>query len=270
MQNLRVCVYEAGAGDRLGSVVEDRVYDLNLCCAQQLSAEKGALDSYRLANNLVPRDLGAFLAGGHTLSAARDALSWALSAGAQEGPSGEPLYHGARDVKLKAPIIPSTKVICLGDVYISHLAIGGSPIPDTAGLFYKMSQVVVGPEEWVVIPKHHTGPVVYGTELTLVIGKAGRSIPEDRVEDHIWGYTIFNDVTLGAEVTARPHHQGVRYQCARRALDRAKGPDRRPSGPEAEFPPQRQAGAGRLHPRHAVFHPLHGRGSVQVAHLKSR
>ncbi len=82
---------------------------------------------------------------------------------------------------------------------MSHLEIARTephefPIP-----FYKMSQVVVGPDEWVVIPKHHPEPVVGGTELTVVIGKAGRSIPVDDVEEHIWGYTVFNDVTLRGE-----------------------------------------------------------------------
>ena len=87
-------------------------------------------------------------------------------------------------------------MICLGDTFVSHLKVGGHPVPDHFGLFYKMSQVVVGPDEHVVIPKHHEGPTVYGTELTLVIGKEGRSIPEDRAQDYIWGYTILNDVTM--------------------------------------------------------------------------
>jgi len=63
--------------------------------------------------------------------------------------------------------------------------------------FYKLTQVVVGPEDWVVMPKnHYPEPVVYGTELTVVIGKRGRSFSEEQADDHIWGYTILNDMTM--------------------------------------------------------------------------
>jgi 2-keto-4-pentenoate hydratase/2-oxohepta-3-ene-1,7-dioic acid hydratase in catechol pathway len=60
----------------------------------------------------------------------------------------------------------------------------------------KLSQVVVGPEDWVVLPTHHPDPVVYGTELTVVIGARARKVSEEEASDHIWGYTILNGLTL--------------------------------------------------------------------------
>ncbi|MEJ2362757.1 MAG: fumarylacetoacetate hydrolase family protein [Gammaproteobacteria bacterium] len=85
--------------------------------------------------------------------------------------------------------------------YRSHADVGGKTPYDSPQWFIKMSQVVVGPEDWMVIPKHHhPDPVVYGTELTVVIGKQGKCIPEDQAEGHIWGYTILNDVTLRGRV----------------------------------------------------------------------
>ena len=197
MQELRVCVYNNGAEDRLGSVVEDRVYDLNLCCAYQLASEMQTPGPYQLANNLVPGQLGSFIDGGdRVLASARDALDWVLERRGCEGPSSEPLHYESKDIRLKAPILPTTKVICMGGVFPSHLQVAGLephefPIP-----FYKMSQVVVGPDEWVIIPKHHQGPVVCGSELTVVFGKQGRSISEEQAEDFIWGYTVLNDLTL--------------------------------------------------------------------------
>ena len=111
--------------------------------------------------------------------------------------------------KLRAPIIPSTKVICMGDTYVSHAALAGSEQPERPGIFFKMSQVVVGPDEWVIYPKNcYPKPLVYDTELTVVIGKAGMSIPEEEVDDHIWGYTILNDLTLRGAKDLRP-----RYKC---------------------------------------------------------
>ncbi len=198
MQELKICIYNTGGADRLGSADGDAIYDVNYCCVQHLASQKNTPDAYRLANNLAPSGLRAFIAGGgETIQAARDAISFVKTTGIKKGPGGEPLVHDARSVKLRAPILPdSTKVICLGDTFESHLTIRGDEVPDRFGLFYKMTQVVVGPDDHVVIPKHHDGPMVYGAELTVVIGKEGRSIPEDETAEHVWGYTILNDVTL--------------------------------------------------------------------------
>jgi 2-keto-4-pentenoate hydratase/2-oxohepta-3-ene-1,7-dioic acid hydratase in catechol pathway len=197
MQEIKLCLYDIGDGDRVGSVVGDRVYDLNLCCARQLADEKGSADPYRLANSMVPQDLGGILGGGdRVLADTRHALEWVLDNDSQEGPSGEPLSYALKDIKLKAPILPTTKVICMGGVFPTHLQIAGVDPHEFPMEFYKMSQVVVGPDEWVIIPKSHQTPVVGGSELTAVFGKTGRSFSEDQADDHIWGYTVLNDVTL--------------------------------------------------------------------------
>lgn len=197
MQELRVCVYDAGASARVGSVVGDRVYDLNLCCAQQMAYERHSFESYRLANTMVPSQLEAFLTGGRAvLSAARAALEFVLRESCQQGPGGEELVHAVRAVRLRAPILPTSKVVCLALAYKSHADIGGKTPYDHPEWFIKMSQGVVGPEEWVILPKHHPKPVVYGTELTVVLGRQGKCIPEDRALEYVWGYTILNDITL--------------------------------------------------------------------------
>ncbi len=54
LQELKVCIYDSGLGNRVGSIVGDKVYDLHLCCVQQLTSDKKSVDCYRLANNLVP------------------------------------------------------------------------------------------------------------------------------------------------------------------------------------------------------------------------
>ena len=139
-----------------------------------------------------------FLAGGSgAVAAARQALAGALRAGGTDGSGGEPLAYRLEDVRLRAPIAPSTKVICMGRTFESHVVIGGLEPHPKPTPFYKLTQMVVGPDDYVVLPKHHyPEPVVYGTELTVVIGKEGRSIAEERAEEYIWGYTVLNDVTM--------------------------------------------------------------------------
>ena len=148
MKELRVCVYDAGAGARVGSAIESSVYDLNLCCAQQMANEKHSLESYRLANAMVPSQLEAFLTGGRaTLSAARTALEFVLKEGSGQGPADEKLLHDARDVQLRAPILPTSKIVCLALAYKSHADVGGKTPYGNPEWFIKMSQTVVGPEE---------------------------------------------------------------------------------------------------------------------------
>ena len=176
-----------GAGARLGSVVADRVYDLERCGA--LGRPRGQ----RAA-------LADFLAGGRAaLAAARQALAGALQAGSTEGASGAPLAYQLEDVSLRAPIAPSTKVICMGRTFESHVVIGGLEPHAKPTPFYKLTQVVVGPDDYVVLPKHHyPEPVVYGTELTVVIGKGG---PE-----HLRGPG--GRAHLGVHRPQRCHHAG--------------------------------------------------------------
>ena len=198
MQELKVCLYDAGAGARLGSAHADRVYDLNRCSTQYFTVEHQAGEVPGPDSATVPANLADFLGGGSAvLAAARQALAWVLQAGGTEGPAGEALSYPVKDVKLRAPIVPTTKVICMGRSFESHVVISGlTPHPKPTP-FYKLTQVVVGPEDWVVLPKHYyPEPVVYGTELTVVIGEGGRSIPEAQAGGHIWGYTILNDLTM--------------------------------------------------------------------------
>ena len=61
--------------------------------------------------------------------------------------------------------------------------------------FTKPPTAVVGPGATVPIFPNVSTQIDYEVELALIIGTAGRDIPKDRAYDHIWGYTILNDVT---------------------------------------------------------------------------
>ena len=59
MQELRICVYEADDGLRVGSVDGDRVYDLDLCCAARLEGQ-GVADPFGVADVMAPSEPGRF------------------------------------------------------------------------------------------------------------------------------------------------------------------------------------------------------------------
>src|SRR5688572_8549250 len=120
-------------------------------------------------------------------------------------------------VKLLAPIQhPARNIFCVGKNYRDHAkefagsgyeagAVKGAEIDEYPAVFTKPASTVVGTGDTVSLHPHITSAVDYEVELTLVIGKGGRDIPAERAYDHIWGYTIVNDVT--ARDRQRNHKQ---------------------------------------------------------------
>lgn len=113
-------------------------------------------------------------------------------AGKLPEPSG-PSYDLA-DVKLLAPIPRPPKVICVGLNYRDHAAESRAEIPSVPTIFNKFPNVVIGPGDPIVLPKA-SGKPDYEAEFAFVIGKGGRNIPAERAMEHVFGYTIVNDVT---------------------------------------------------------------------------
>lgn len=61
-------------------------------------------------------------------------------------------------------------------------------------VFMKLSSTVIGPDTPIILPKLSTQPD-YEAEFAFVIGKPGYQIPEASAMDHVFGYTILNDVS---------------------------------------------------------------------------
>ena len=121
------------------------------------------------------------------------------------------------EVKLLAPIpAPHRNIFCVGKNYRDHArefsnsgyeagAVKGAEIDSHPAVFTKPSNTVVGPDDIVQLHAHITSSVDYEAELALIIGKEGRDIKKERAYDHIFGYTIVNDVT--ARDRQRNHKQ---------------------------------------------------------------
>jgi 2-keto-4-pentenoate hydratase/2-oxohepta-3-ene-1,7-dioic acid hydratase in catechol pathway len=116
---------------------------------------------------------------------------------------GDPLYAGIEltgeqiplsEVRLLAPVIPRSKVACIGRNYAAHAAELGNDVPAEPLVFLKPNTSVIGPFEPVVYPQQ-SQDVQFEGELAVVIGRICRDVPLARVRDVIFGYTIGNDVT---------------------------------------------------------------------------
>jgi 2-keto-4-pentenoate hydratase/2-oxohepta-3-ene-1,7-dioic acid hydratase in catechol pathway len=153
-----------------------------------------------------PHDMLGVIAGGkHLLGELRDGL---------DGARGKALPHGS--VTLLAPIpVPPRNVLCVGKNYYEHArefegsgfdsSSGGQGIPDVPIFFTKAPGSVIGPQDEIDSSLDRDNTVDYEGELTVVIGKAGRAISPGHAFDHIFGYTIINDVT--ARATQQRHKQ---------------------------------------------------------------
>jgi 2-keto-4-pentenoate hydratase/2-oxohepta-3-ene-1,7-dioic acid hydratase in catechol pathway len=107
-------------------------------------------------------------------------------------PPGEPLDLAT--ARLLAPIPRPPKIICIGLNYRDHAEEAKMPIPEVPTVFAKFATAVTGHRHPIVLPKNSTKPD-YEAEFAVVIGKGGRYIPEDRWREHVFGYTMVNDVS---------------------------------------------------------------------------
>ena len=95
------------------------------------------------------------------------------------------------------PVIPRPgKFVCLGLNYIDHAKEGGYGQPPAYPTLFMR-----GPTSLQAAGKPIPRPAIsetldYEAELAVVIGKGGKSIPEDKALDHVGGYALFNDATI--------------------------------------------------------------------------
>jgi acylpyruvate hydrolase len=105
--------------------------------------------------------------------------------------AGQPL----ESVELMVPIPKPGKFICLGLNYALHAKEGGNAVPDYPALFVRVDSSLVAPNAPVLVPRSSAN-LDYECELTIVIGKKGRNISEADALSYVYGYTIFNDVSV--------------------------------------------------------------------------
>ena len=163
---MRICRFEVDGAGLFGAVDGDAVVDLS---------KTGFTDTT------------AFIRGGaDALNAARQVIANAP----------ETARHPLGKVRLLAPVMPTT-VLCAGSNYRAHNAEKlNTPLSGIEPEFFvKTSDCVVGPEDGIVCDPRLTQKLDLEIELAVVIGKPGRHIPEDCALEHVFGYTVANDVT---------------------------------------------------------------------------
>lgn len=107
------------------------------------------------------------------------------------------------DVTVLPPVaVTGRNVFNVGRNYREHIIEGnlanGRPadaFPSAIEFFTKPRTALVGHRGQVLRHGKLTNSLDYEVELAIVIGKSGRDIPAERAHEHVFGYTIVNDVT---------------------------------------------------------------------------
>lgn len=187
---MRLVSYRGPAGRvRLGAVVGDVIVDL-----AGLAGGRPGGRPPRWARSM----LALIQAGPDALRAARQAVEHGEALLRTEGMTAlaaRGLALARERAPLEAPLPrPPRNIICLGRNYREHAAERGADAPAHPVFFTKAPDCVLAPGGTIV--RHAcTHELDYEVELAVVIGRAGRDIPAGRALEHVFGYTIVNDVT---------------------------------------------------------------------------
>jgi 2-keto-4-pentenoate hydratase/2-oxohepta-3-ene-1,7-dioic acid hydratase in catechol pathway len=125
----------------------------------------------------------------------------AASGGLKAAGSGRDSY-AADEIRWHAPIPrPSKNVFCVGRNFLTHIEEGARAqgvevkLPGAPVFFTKAPTAVTGPFDDIPWDRSVTHQVDWEAELGVIIGKTGRNIPRAAALEHVFGYTVINDVT---------------------------------------------------------------------------
>ncbi len=144
-------------------------------------------------------------------------------------------------------VFPVRRIYCIGRNYAAHAReMGFDPDREPPFFFCKPDNAVV------VVPDGQTVEVAYPSmtteyhheiELVAAIGKAGRDIPVEVANEHVWGYAVGLDMTR-RDLQLKLRDKGRPWELGKAFDDSAP--------------------IGELHPATSIGHPTQGAVWVQV------
>jgi len=180
---------------KLGGLVGDYVIDID-------EARSWAQGAKELPPEELPETFMEFLYGGERLWDYAYKLFGALEGvdlDKIKGVHRQPVAHHISEVYLFPPIPRPTSLRDF-NAFEEHVSAAyanyNKKIPEEwyqfPVFYFGNANAIFGPEEAIPHPSY-TKALDYELEVACVIGKPGINIPIERAEEHIFGYTIFND-----------------------------------------------------------------------------
>jgi 2-keto-4-pentenoate hydratase/2-oxohepta-3-ene-1,7-dioic acid hydratase in catechol pathway len=204
---VKLVTFVAGGRRAVGAVDGDRVVDLQLAYALHLVDADGDPNALEIASVRIPASMTGYIGGLEpSWQAAATALAYAREHVDADGPTGGPVVYRLDQVKLEAPLLPPV-ILNSGQNYWDHRDEKPEVDQRDPEFFLKTPLGVIGPDEPVILDPAVTSKLDYEVELAVVIGKPGRHIPRERAFEHVFGYTVANDITA-RDRQAVPHPEG--------------------------------------------------------------
>jgi len=179
---MRLYTFQKKRHQLIGAELNGRLVDLNAAHAARLRSRRAVLAGSMLE----------FIRGGEAaLKRARQALAFA-----EKNPKAAKAFtYDVAEVKVLAPIPRPGKIFCSGLNYRSHVEENpAATFLDDPRFFVKVPTAVIGPGDAIRWPGAKF-QVDYEVELAVVIGRTARGLTQRNALSHIFGYTIFHDVS---------------------------------------------------------------------------
>ncbi len=109
--------------------------------------------------------------------------------------------YGLSEVVICPPIErPLHDILCVGVNYLDHLketkdTVKGFKEATAPVYFSKRAISILGSGDTIELRDDLDDKLDYEVELAVIIGKRGKDIPKGEVEDYIFGYSVFNDIS---------------------------------------------------------------------------
>lgn len=188
---MKLVSYSIAGVTRIGSIQDEKVVDLHYAYLAMLEAE-GVIRAKQIAEAFVPSNMVEFLQGGKkSMEIAKEAVDFAL-----RNTDSIPYHviHNFDAVKLEAPVLNPSKIICVGHNYREHILEMKRELPEFPVIFAKYPNTIIGPQD--DIPFYPISEQLdYEAEFAFVIGKRAKNVSQAQALEYIAGYTIANDIT---------------------------------------------------------------------------
>ena len=190
---MRLITFRDASGTRIGVLQDEQVLDVSKLTGREPQAGAPV--------EVYPDMLALIEAGTEGVRRIADLCSRAAETGA-----ALPL----RAIEVLAPIPrPRKNIFCVGRNYAEHAAesfrASGQEVvlPESPNIFTKAVTTVNGPYADIPFDPAVSWEIDWEVELAVVIGKAGRHIPQQEALAHVFGYTVLNDITA-RDIQNRP------------------------------------------------------------------
>jgi acylpyruvate hydrolase len=197
---MKLVTFKTGREDRVGAVqgnfVVDTAFLIESLGSMGVGAEPELKEAFRtvFARRPGPFQMIDLLKRGEAWRLAMHKVLEAVAESQQALTLPEGVFTPLEQVRLRAPLLRPGKIVCVGLNYLSHRAEQAKTLPTRPVFFLKSGNTICGPGDPIVLPPN-SAQVDYEAEFAVVIGKRGKGIPEEKVFEHIAGYTLLNDVS---------------------------------------------------------------------------